>query len=32
MKLSDDDVEQITVVGDLIRFFASADEGVGRSN
>jgi acyl carrier protein len=32
LELRDDDVEQITVVGDLIRFFASAEEGVGRSN
>jgi acyl carrier protein len=32
LKLRDDDVEQITVVGDLIRFFASAEEGGGRSN
>ena len=32
LELRDDDVEQITVVGDLIRFFASAEKRVGRSN
>ena len=32
LELRDDDVEQITVVSDLIRFFASAEEEVGRSN
>ena len=32
LELRDDDVEQITVVGDLIRFFASAEKGGGRSN
>jgi hypothetical protein len=32
LELHDDDVERITVVGDLIRYFASAEEEVGRSN
>jgi acyl carrier protein len=32
LELRDDDVEQITVVGDLIRFFARAEEEIGRSN
>jgi acyl carrier protein len=32
LELHDDDVERITVVGDLIRFFASTEEEVGRPN
>jgi acyl carrier protein len=32
LELHDDDVERITVVGDLIRYFASAQEKVGRPN
>jgi acyl carrier protein len=32
LELHDDDVERITVVGDLIRYFASAQEEVGRPN
>jgi acyl carrier protein len=32
LELHDDDVERITVVGDLIRYFASAEEEVSRPN